>query len=206
MITLWGRITSINVQKVVFALGEAGVAFERRDVGGAFGGLQTPEYKAMNPNAMIPVLQDGDVTVWESNAIVRYVAARYGEGTLWPRDPGARAKADTWSDWQQTVVGASMGPAFLGLIRTPPEKRDMAAIEASIAKTEAAFDLLDAHLSKSPHVGGDAFTFADVVLTPSAHRWLHMPVARKSRPALERWYAAMAARPAAGPALPLPVV
>lgn len=206
MLILWGRITSINVQKAVFALGEAGVAFERRDVGGAFGGLQTPEYKAMNPNAMIPVLQDGDLAIWESNAIVRYVAARYGEGALWPRDPGARAQADAWSDWQQTVVGASMGPAFLGLIRTPPEKRDMAAIEASIAKTEAAFDLLDAHLARSRHVGGDTFTFADVVLTPSAHRWLHMPVERKARPALERWYAAMAARPAAVPALPLPVV
>lgn len=206
MLILWGRITSINVQKVVFALGEAGVAYERRDVGGAFGGLQTPEYKAMNPNGMIPVLQDGDLVVWESNAIVRYVAARYAEGTLWPRDPGARALADRWADWQQTVVGASMGPAFLGLIRTPPEKRDMAAIDTSIAKTEAAFDMLEAHLAASPHVGGEAFTFADVVLTPSAHRWLHMPVARKSRPALERWYRAMAARPAAGPALPLPVV
>ena len=206
MLILWGRITSINVQKVVFALGEAGVAFERRDVGGAFGGLQTPEYKAMNPNGMIPVLQDGDLAIWESNAIVRYVAARYAEGTLWPRDPGERTKADRWADWQQTVVGASMGPSFLGLIRTPPEKRDMAAIEASIARTEAAFDMLEAHLSTSPHVGGEAFTFADVVLTPSAHRWLHMPVARRARPALERWYAAMAARPAAGPALPLPVV
>ncbi len=206
MITLWGRITSINVQKVVFTLGEAGVAFERRDVGGAYGGLQTPEYKAMNPNAMIPVLQDGDVTVWESNAIVRYVAARYGEGTLWPRDPASRAMADRWADWQQTLLGASMGPAFLGLIRTPPEKRDDALIATSIAKTEAAFDLLEDHLARSRHVGGDAFTFADCVLTPSAHRWLHMPVERRPRPALEAWYAAMAARPAAGPALPLPVV
>ncbi|MHB2168097.1 glutathione S-transferase family protein [Alsobacter sp. R-9] len=206
MITLWGRITSINVQKVVFAAGETGAALERRDAGGAFGIVGTPEFKAKNPNGMIPVIEDDGLVLWESNAIVRYIAARYGAGTLWPEDPRARAVADQWADWQQTVLGRAMGPAFLGLVRTPPEKRDMAAIEAACKQTEAAFDMLEAQIARHGHVAGERMTFADVILAPAAHRWLHMPVTRASRPALESWYAAMAARPAAKPALPLPVV
>lgn len=205
MIILHGRITSVNVQKVVFALGECGVAYERREAGGAFGVVDTPEYRAMNPNRLVPVLRDGDLVLWESNAIVRYLAARYAAGRLWPEDPGARALADRWMDWQQTVLNPALGPAFHGLVRTGPEKRDAAAIEASRAKTEKAMEILDGHLAGRHWLAGEGFGMAECVVGASVHRWLNMPIAREPRPHVERWYQAVFARPAARDALPLPI-
>ena len=131
MLKIWGRTSSINVQKVMWTVAELGLPHERIDVGGPFGGLDRPDYAALNPNRLIPVLQDGATVVWESNAIVRYLAARYGAGSLWPEHPGRRSEADRWMDWQLTTLQPSIGPIFLGLIRTPPEQRDTAAIAAS---------------------------------------------------------------------------
>jgi glutathione S-transferase len=205
MITLYGRMTSVNVQKVVFALGECGVAFERQDAGGAFGVVDTESYGEMNPNRLVPVLVDGDLVLWESNAIVRYLAARYAPDRLWPSEPGSRALADRWMDWQQTVLNPALGPAFHGLVRTAPEKRDAAAIEASRARTEKALEILDAHLAGRKWLAGDDFGMAECVVGASVHRWLNMPVSRETRPNVEGWYARLFARPAAVAALPLPV-
>jgi glutathione S-transferase len=205
MITLWGRITSVNVQKAVFALGELGLAYERKEAGGAFGIVETPEYRSMNPNGLVPVLQDDGLVMWESNAIVRYVAARYGQGSLWAEEPRERALADQWLDWQQTMLNPSLGPAFHGLVRTPPEKRDMAAIDASRAKTEAALAILDAHLAGRDWLAGEGFSMAECVVGASVHRWLNMPVQRETRPNVERWYGSWRSRPAALAALPLPI-
>jgi glutathione S-transferase len=205
MLVLWGRMTSINVQKAVFALGETGVPYERREAGGAFGVVGTPEYRALNPNGLVPTLEDDGLVLWESNAIVRYLSAQYGDGRLWPADARARAHADRWADWQQTTLGPAMGPAFMNLVRTAPEARDMAAVEASREKTETVLAVLDARLATAPWLGGEAFGYADVILAPSVHRWLNMPVARRPHAALERWYAAIRARPASSAALPLPV-
>lgn len=205
MIILHGRMTSVNVQKVVFALGECGVAYERHEAGGAFGVVDTPEYRAMNPNGLVPVLVDGDLVLWESNAIVRYLAARYAAGRLWPEDPGRRALADRWMDWQQTVLNPALGPAFHGLVRTAPDRRDPAAIEASRAKTEAALVILDAYLAGRDWLDGDAFGMAECVVGASVHRWLNMPIAREPRPNVERWYRTVFARPSAPAALPLPI-
>src|SRR5947209_6398428 len=130
----------------MWADGEVGLPHERGDNGGEVGGHKGPGYLAMNPNGLVPTLQDGDLTLWESNSIVRYLAARYGAGKLEPADWKSRAHANQWMDWQLSVVGPAISGAFWGLIRTPPEQRDQAAIAASQAKTIEAMKILDAAL------------------------------------------------------------
>jgi glutathione S-transferase len=205
MLTIHGRINSINVQKAVLACEELKLPYVRHDAGGAFGIVQTPEYKAMNPNSLVPVLIDGDLVLWESNAIVRYLAAKYGEGTLWPKDPGQRALSDRWMDWHSIGFYPKMHQAFWGLVRTPPEQRDHAAIEASIAATEPALDILEAELTGKTFLCGDQVTIGDIALLPGIFRWLHMPVTRKPRPVAEAWAARLAGRPGYGNALKLPI-
>ena len=205
MLVIWGRITSVNVQKVVYAADALGLSYERKEAGGAYGVVDTAEYRAMNPNGLVPTLQDDGLVLWESNAIVRYLAAKHGAGSLWPTDPGARALADRWMDWQQTVLNKAMVAAFHGLVRTPPEKRDAAAIEASRAATEKALVMLDEHLGRSPYLGGDRFTMAECVVGPQIHRWLNMPVGREARPHVERWYRELADQPGSKQAFPLPI-
>jgi glutathione S-transferase len=203
---VWGRISSVNVQKVMFCVAELGLAHERREAGGAFGVVGTPEYRAMNPNGLVPTVEVDGLVLWESNAIVRYLCARHGAGSYWPDDPGQRALADRWADWQQTSLNPAMHAAFHGLVRTPPEKRDAAAIDASRDKTERLLAILDAHLAQNAWLGGERMTFAEFCLGPSVHRWLNMPVERQSRPHVERWYASWYARPGSAAAMPLPVV
>src|ERR1043165_6791788 len=132
MVKIWGRTTSSNVQKVMWAVGELGVAHERIDPGREFGGLAPAAYGARNPNRRIPTLEDGDVVLWESNVIVRYLAAKYGDGTLWPEDPAVRGVADQWMAWEQTTLAPEMRPVFWGLVRTPEPERDPARIAAGV--------------------------------------------------------------------------
>lgn len=205
MLRVWGRLTSVNVQKVVWTAGELGLAFERREAGGAHGVVDTPEYRRMNPNGLVPVIEDDGFVLWESNAIVRYLAAKHGAGTLWPDDARRRADVDRWMEWQSTTFTPAMRDAFLQTVRTPAEKRDPAVIEASRAASEKAAAILDAHLAGRAFVAGDAFSPADIVLGCAAHRWLHLPLAREPRPELERWYAALGARPGARQVVETPV-
>jgi glutathione S-transferase len=194
MLKVWGRTNSINVQKVMWALGELGLEHERVDVGGAFGGLETAAFAALNPNRLIPVLEDGDTVVWESNAIVRYLAARYGSGGLWPTDPSARAAADRWMDWQLTTLQPAISPVFWGLVRTPPEQRDMGAIEAGAARTAEAMAILDAVLGSRRFVAGDVLTMGDIPVGCVAWRYHNLDVARPPLPHLERWFGELQAR------------
>ena len=136
MLKIWGRLTSVNVQKVVWCADELGLEYERIEAGGKYGIVTTPPYLAINPNALVPVIEDGDVVLWESNAIVRYLAARHGAGTLWSTDAKLRADADRWMDWQTTTFNPAIGPVFWQLIRTAPEKRDAAVIETARASGE----------------------------------------------------------------------
>jgi glutathione S-transferase len=159
----------------------------------------------MNPNGLVPTLDDDGFVLWESNAIVRYLCASHSAGALWPEDVKIRADADRWMDWQTTVLTPAMGPAFWNLIRTPQENRDASLIEASRVKTEAALALLDAHLAGRTFLEHDRMTIADLAVGPAIHRWLHLPLMRESRPNVERWYANLAALPAAAMAFPLPV-
>jgi glutathione S-transferase len=205
MIIIWGRINSVNVQKTVWAAGECGVAFERRDAGMAFGVNTTPEYLAKNPNGLVPLLEDGAVSVWESHAIIRYLCASYAKGTLWAEDAATRSLADRWMDWTATAFNPAIGPAFHQLVRTPADRRDAAAISASIEQTEKRMALLDTHLEDNTYLAGDSFTMADIALGPFIHRWLNMPVERREHAHVTRWYELVATRPAAAAALVLPV-
>ena len=197
MLKIWGRNTSSNVQKVIWALAEMNVPFERIDVGGAFGKTKDPFYLAMNPNSLVPTLEEENgFTMWESNSIVRYLAAQHGPGTLEPADPKTRARAQMWMDWQLSVVGPAITPAVWGLIRTPPEKRDMAAIKASQDKTTAAMQILDAQLAKTQYLAGDAFSYGDIPPGVMCYRFRHLVPDRPAMPHLDRWYTAIAARKA----------
>ena len=195
MLKVWGRLSSVNVQKVVWCADELGLAYERIDAGGAFGLTRTPEYLAMNPNSLVPVIDDGGFVLYESNAIVRYLAARHSQGALWPEDLAKRADADRWMDWQSNTYTPAMREIFWQLIRTPADKRDAAVIEASRKECERLTAILDAHLEGRIYLTPHGFTAADIVVGCAAHRWLHLPVARAARPNFERWYALLKSRP-----------
>lgn len=202
MLKIWGRLSSINVQKVVWAAGEVGQAFERVDVGGPFGGLDTPEFRAMNPNGQIPVLEDGAFRLWESNSIVRYLAARYGAADLWEADPARRADAERWMDWMLSELQPATAPVLRGVVRKEPGFADPRTIEAGMKRTETLMAILDAQLADRPFLAGERFGVADIAVGCGAHRWLNMPVERSARPHVQRWYEALFARPAARAALP----
>jgi glutathione S-transferase len=205
MIRIWGRLSSVNVQKVVWAVRETGVPFERIDAGGKFGIVKTPEFLAKNPMGQIPLLEDDGFVLWESNAIVRYLCAKYAAGTLYPEPLTARADADRWMDWQATELTRAMGPAFLQLVRTPAGERQQAAVDESARKTELLMTILDAQLANRPCICGAQFTMADIVLGCAVHRWFGLPLARTARPNVERWYAQVIARPASDGVLTLPL-
>ena len=195
MLKIWGRITSLNVRKVVLAAQELGIAFERVDAGGEFGIVKTPEYLAKNPNALVPLVEDDQVQLWESNAIVRYLCARHAPDALYPLDLPRRFDAERWMDWQQTSLNAAGRTAFMQWIRTPAERRDADAIARSVAATEPLLDLLDAHLARRPFMAGDRLTMADFPIAVEIHRWIGLPKQRTPRAHLDRWYDAMCARP-----------
>ncbi|MCX7341127.1 MAG: glutathione S-transferase family protein [Hyphomicrobiales bacterium] len=205
MLTIWGRMNSINVQKAVWTAEDLGLSYARHDAGMAFGLVNTPEYRAMNPNGLVPVINDNGFVLWESNAIVRYLAARYGAGSAWPLDPILRAASDKWMDWQTTTFYPAYHAAFHGLVRAPAEQRDPAAIDASRAKTETLLAMLDSHLSANAYLGGDTFGIGDLALGPSMHRWLHMPIKREPRPSVEAWHKRIIARPSAACFRDLPI-
>jgi len=205
MLTIWGRVNSINVQKVLFCAEELGLAYKRVDAGRGFGVNDTPEYLAMNPNGLIPVISDGGFVLWESNAIVRYLCAKHSDGMLWPHDLKARAEADRWMDWQQTTLGPAMNAAFIGSVRTPAEERDAAAIESSCASTEALMSILDVHLGRHKWLVGHAFSMAEIAVGAAIHRWLNIPVQRKSRPHIAEWYKTVMQHLGARKILALPI-
>ena len=198
MIKMWGRNTSSNVQKAMWAVGELGLEHTRIDVGGAYGKTKEAPYLAMNPNALVPTLEEEDgFTLWESNSIVRYLAGKHDKaGALEPKDAKQRAKASQWMDWQLSVLGPAITPVFWGLIRTPPEKRDMAAIKAGSEKTVAAMQILDAQLGKTKFVAGDAFSYGDIPVGVMCYRYCQLVPDRPATPNLDRWYGTIAAREA----------
>ena len=189
MIKIWGRPNSINVQKVMWTVAELGLDHERVDVGGVFGGLDTEAYGAMNPNRKIPVLQDGDAVVWESHACVRYLAATYGAGDLWPDDPVERSTADRWMDWKITTLHPFMHICFWGLIRTPEADRDMRAIGRAAADLGETWRLFDDHMEERRFVLGGRLTMGDIPLGAAFYRYANLPLERPALPAIEAWYA-----------------
>ena len=201
-----GRANSSNVMKVVWLLEELGLPYERTDVGGPFGGTDTPEYAAMNPNRTVPTMVEGDFVLWESNAILRYLAsAHVADSPIWPADIKARASIDRWMDWQQTVVSPPQAVLLYGLVRTPPDQRDMAAIDAAAARAGRAWTLLDGMLERVPYVAGPAFTLADITLGVHVHRWFAYDLGRPELPHVRAWYDHLLARPAYARHVALPL-
>ena len=198
MIKIWGRNTSSNVQKAMWAVGELGLEYTRLDVGGAFGKNKEAPYLAMNPNGLGPTLEEEDgFLLWESNSIVRYLAGKHDKANvLEPKDPRKRALASQWMDWQLSVGAPAITPAFWGLIRTPPEKRDKAAIKASQDKTTDAMKMLDAQLAKTAYVAGPAFSYGDIPVGVMAYRFRVLIPDRPPLANLERWFGLISKRKA----------
>ena len=203
MMRILGKASSINVRKVLWTASELGIAFEREDWGSGFRSTREPEFLALNPNAMVPVLVDGDVVLWESNTICRYLANRHGDGRLLPAEALARAKVEQWMDWQATELNNAWRYAFMGLLRGSPAHQDPVQIAAGIAGWNRQMGLIERHLATSgDYVAGGTFSLADVVLGLSAHRWRKTPMERPDYPAVAAWMARLDARPAARAWLP----
>ena len=197
MLTIYGRKSSFNLQKVMWLVGELAMPHTHTEMGGSFGGLDTPAFRAMNPHGRVPVIDDDGTIVWESHAILRYLAARYGAGRFWSDDPAARALVDRWMDWAQTALQPDflMG-VFWGYYRTPASERNRPAVEASIRRCTAHFRLLDELLGDRPFLLGDRLSLADIPLGTNLYRYFNIDIARPPLPHVERWYRALQERAA----------
>ncbi|ACB81343.1 Glutathione S-transferase domain [Methylorubrum populi BJ001] len=202
---LWGRASSGNVQKALWALDELGLAYEHIEAGGAHGIVGDASYRALNPNGLVPTLEEDGFVLWESNAILRYLAHAHGGPLALPEAPRARALIDQWLDWQATAFTPAMRDAFLQLVRVAPEKRDPRVVEASRVNSERCAGLLDRHLADTPFVAGETFSIADIAVGLAAHRWFQLPLEREERPNIRRWLEGLAQRPASSAVLSLPL-
>ncbi|CAN5339937.1 glutathione S-transferase [soil metagenome] len=191
MLTIWGRLNSHNVKKVAWLAEEIGLPYVRHDVGGAFG--MSDAYLAMNPNALIPTIEDDGLILWESNAILRYLAARYAP-SLWPENPAVRALGDRWMDWQFGYADAQRD-AFLQLVRRTPDTRDAAVIDRSVKACAAQMAVLERYLAQTPWLSGAAFGIGDIPMGVYTHTWFTLAIERPDRPHVRAWYEKLVARP-----------
>jgi len=188
MIKIWGRTDSSNVQKVLWCCGELGIEFERVDWGGKFGGNNDQAYREMNPNGLVPTIKDGDFVLWESNSIMRYLNAKYGNRKLLPSSPEGMANANRWMDWQLSTFNATIVPLFWNLVRTPPDKRDPKAVQAALEKTGKAWQLVEKQLAQHRFLAGEEFSLGDIPLGVWAYRWFSLPIERPEQANITRWY------------------
>lgn len=195
MLKIYGVKTSSNVQKVLWCCGELGLPFEREEIGGTFGKNRSPEYLALNPNGLVPTIDDDGFVLWESNVIVRYLSAKHGMGTLCPADIQKRADAERWMDWQQTSLVPHMGVLFRAMLRQPPDKIPEEQVRAAVQKAGDNWRILDARLSDRPFVGGAAVGMGDIALGNAVHRWFKLPIERPDLRHVKRWYERLCERP-----------
>jgi len=189
MLKIWGRKNSSNVRKALWIAEELGLEYESINAGGAFGLNDQPEYLAKNPNGVVPMIEDGDFVLWESNAIVRYLAAQYGAGgALYPADPKARAQADKWMDWTTSTFAGPFRTVFWGVLRTPAEQQDWRQINAAKATVEGLLRIVDHTLATQPYLSGDELGMGDIPLGSFIYAWLEMPIERTELPHLKAWY------------------
>jgi glutathione S-transferase len=197
MLKVWGRRSSFNVQKVMWLVGELRLAHDHIEAGGAFGGLDMPDFLAMNPHGRVPVIQDGELTVWESHAILRYLAASHGAGPFWSSDPAVRAQVDGWMDWSQTSLQPDfLGGVFWGFYRTPEHQRNWQAIRGALARCAGHFTKLNRLLEGRRFLLGDALTLADITAGTSLYRYFELEIERPPLPEVERWYRTLQQRDA----------
>ena len=195
-LTIWGRANSVNVQKVLWCLTELDLPFERIDAGMQFGKNNEAEYLAMNPNGRVPTLVDGDYVLWESNSVMRYLCMEYRADTpIYPKEPKRRAAVERWLDWTLSTVQPVDRPVFWAIVRTPPEKRNMAAIQRDADAAAEVYRVAEHHLSTRRYIEGDNFSIADIALGAYARRWLGAEgITRPKQPHLERWLALLGER------------
>lgn len=196
MLVIWGRDNSVNVQKALWCCEELALTYRRINAGGAFGVVDSPSYRRLNPNALVPTLNDDGFVLWESNTIVRYLCAKYGRGRLWIEDPQARALADRWLDWMVTTFWPALGPLFRGIVRTPAAERNPRAEEEARVKTAELLRIVDDHLATHAHLGGAAFSMGDIAMGCAIWRWFALPIERPPQRHVERWFEALQQRPA----------
>jgi glutathione S-transferase len=196
MLLLWGNADSVNVQKIMWCCEELGLAYQRIDAGRHFGVVNTPEFRQINPNGLVPTIDDDGFVLWESNAILRYLAAKHAAGTLWPTAVRERALADRWMDWANSTLWPTMVPLFRAFMRTPEAQRNAAAIAADRLETVEVLQILDVQLAATEFVGGDTFTMGDIAVGCAAWRWMALPIERPASPNLQRWFDSLATRPA----------
>ena len=194
MLKIWGRTNSVNVKKALWCIEELGLKYERTDAGMQYGVVDTPEYRRMNPNGLVPTLDEDGFILWESHSIIRYLSAKHGKGVLWPMDERIRAVSNQWMDWAFSFQ-ANFRNVFWGLVRTPPEKRDLKAIEEGRAKCAAMLDILDAALADRHYVAG-MFSMGDIPLGCHVQLWMRLPIERPKHPNLAGWFERLCARPA----------
>ena len=189
MLKIWGRRNSFNVQKVLWLAGELGLAYEHIPAGGEFGQLDEVGFRALNPHGRVPVLQDGNLAVWESHTILRYLAARYGRARFWLDDPAERSRVESWMDWSQTALQPDfLNGVFWGYYRTPEAQRDWPAIHKSLARCADHFRLLDTMLATQPFIMGDQLSLADIPIGTSLYRYFELDIERPVLPHVTAWY------------------
>ena len=192
----YGRGSSDSTQKVLWMLGETGQPFEHIQLGGSFGGLDDTDYLALNPHGRIPTIDDGGVVVWESNAIIRYLAAVYCRGTLWPEDASERAGTDQWMTWAQTRLYGDFNRLFWLTVRTPEKDQNSEKIRSTHTRLIESYRLLDEQLAKHAYVAAEHLTMGDIPTGATLYRYFNMPIERPDLPNLERWYRLLCERDA----------
>jgi glutathione S-transferase len=206
MLKIWGNADSINVQKVLWCCEEIGLAYERIDAGRHYGVVNTAEFRRLNPNGLVPTIDDDGFVVWESGSVLRYLAARHASGSLWPEDARARADVDRWIDWSNSTLWPAMVPIFRAFLRTPEHERDDNLVEAARRETLDAMHILDAQLEGRAFVGGERFTMGDIALGCAVWRWMTLPIERDELPQVQRWFDALSKREAYRKVVMLPLV
>ncbi|MBK5539945.1 glutathione S-transferase [Pseudomonas sp. TH05] len=197
MLKIWGRKNSSNVRKALWCAEELGLSYQALDAGGAFGVVDTPEYRAMNPNGRIPLIEDDGFVLWESNTIVRYLAARHAADSSWyPADPQARASAEKWMDWTTSTFAEPFRHLFWGVLRTPAAEQDWVKINAALKTCGDLLQVVDQALAQHPYLSGEEIGVGDIPLGSFIYAWFEMPVERPQMPNLEAWYQRLKARPA----------
>jgi glutathione S-transferase len=196
MIEVWGRRSSINVQKVLLALEECGQPFERHAVGGQFGGTDDKAFQKMNPNALVPVMKDGTITLFESNAIMRYLARKYGKDTIRPRGQKAWALADQWTDWTATTLTPQMFTVLVKQVRCAPEDADPAAVKVAAKNLEGLFKIANRAIGRKPWMTGRHFNYADIAMAAFYWRYKKFDIKHAKTPNLDRWMDQLTERPA----------
>lgn len=188
MLKLYGRNSSINVQKAAWAMGEADLKWNWIDKDGTVGSIDSLEYRKLNPAGQVPTLDDKGLIVRQSNVIVRYISKNYASSKLWPSKELDYVEADRWMEWQSTDNSKWLVPVFWGLIRTPAEQRDQNSIFNSIEELNKSFSILDSHLEGRRYVAGNSFSMGDIPAGAAAYRFFNLPIKRQEFPHLEAWY------------------